>query len=513
MGFVKLNGGGLISVDKETLFELLLKKTQELGRELSFEEARNDPDLPNPNEYAYYFGSFSEVAKKAFLRVGFEKERSKDFSRKEPEEPQIGAYSSVAAQRNGFEKVSHKKRVVKEKKERAIWTDERVLEAVETLYDQLGRMPSRQEYDGFRKETPEIMPSSVTIAHRFYRWTNVAKKIETRKLERVRKEMSEMAKKKSAPERDDESARMGYVELVLDEWREKGQMPSPRSLKKNSLFKYDKLLAVFGSYQELERVVTEKAREQGLISEKAVEIGTSVEARAVEPKSEVKKMKKEEKKQLRKWSKESVIEALKRFYDEQGRLPVCSEIATISEYDFLPALQTIYQYIGKKENWLEAIGVEEVEEAEEVIEAEEVAEAEDVMEAFGMTRKEFDEEYNRTNGFTGRGMSQDEMNTMLEALDNVKADDDWDGKSEAVDSKAEEPEDDPFDASGELTKTASTSAALAPTTPARAAIVLNEAIHKMLDEAASELSIASASVEVIVEVDGVPNPVVMRLEF
>lgn len=41
---------------RDELFFKLLKKTEELGRQVAFQEAADDPNLPNPNDYAYYYG-------------------------------------------------------------------------------------------------------------------------------------------------------------------------------------------------------------------------------------------------------------------------------------------------------------------------------------------------------------------------------------------------------------------------------------------------------------------------
>ena len=53
---------------KDELFQKLLKKTEELGREVSHAEMRDDKEMPNPNNYAYYYGSFSIAAHLAYLK-------------------------------------------------------------------------------------------------------------------------------------------------------------------------------------------------------------------------------------------------------------------------------------------------------------------------------------------------------------------------------------------------------------------------------------------------------------
>ena len=51
---------------KDELFEKLVQKTKELGRRVSFSEMRDDPSMPEPNQFAFYFGSFANAAEKAF---------------------------------------------------------------------------------------------------------------------------------------------------------------------------------------------------------------------------------------------------------------------------------------------------------------------------------------------------------------------------------------------------------------------------------------------------------------
>lgn len=54
---------------KKKLFEMLVKKTKELGRQVSFSEMKEDPAMPDPNLYSYYYGSFSEAAREAYRLI------------------------------------------------------------------------------------------------------------------------------------------------------------------------------------------------------------------------------------------------------------------------------------------------------------------------------------------------------------------------------------------------------------------------------------------------------------
>lgn len=54
---------------RQQLFDILVKKTKELGREVTFQEMEEDPGMPSPNDYAFYYGSFSNATKVAYNYV------------------------------------------------------------------------------------------------------------------------------------------------------------------------------------------------------------------------------------------------------------------------------------------------------------------------------------------------------------------------------------------------------------------------------------------------------------
>lgn len=47
------------------MFDKLVNMALRLGRDPSFKEVEQDPTMPHPNDFAYYFGSFSEAQKQA----------------------------------------------------------------------------------------------------------------------------------------------------------------------------------------------------------------------------------------------------------------------------------------------------------------------------------------------------------------------------------------------------------------------------------------------------------------
>ena len=54
------------SSKKDEMLNLLVLKTKELGRRPSFTEVREDQNMPDPNDYAYHFRSFTDAAEIAW---------------------------------------------------------------------------------------------------------------------------------------------------------------------------------------------------------------------------------------------------------------------------------------------------------------------------------------------------------------------------------------------------------------------------------------------------------------
>lgn len=69
--FFDKNNGDKFSTEnpEKDLMDLLIRKTISAGHKLSFIEASNDPEMVQPNSYAFYFGSFDEAAGIAWLRA------------------------------------------------------------------------------------------------------------------------------------------------------------------------------------------------------------------------------------------------------------------------------------------------------------------------------------------------------------------------------------------------------------------------------------------------------------
>ena len=66
---------GYIPEEARKMMEKLIQKALQLGRAPSFDEVNDDPEMPHPNSYAPYFGSFGEACNRA-CREAFVHKRS-----------------------------------------------------------------------------------------------------------------------------------------------------------------------------------------------------------------------------------------------------------------------------------------------------------------------------------------------------------------------------------------------------------------------------------------------------
>lgn len=64
--FFSNGGDSMVKRTKEELFRDLFRKIESLGRKPTFQEVRCDPDMADPNEYAYYYRSFSDAVDQAW---------------------------------------------------------------------------------------------------------------------------------------------------------------------------------------------------------------------------------------------------------------------------------------------------------------------------------------------------------------------------------------------------------------------------------------------------------------
>lgn len=122
------------------------------------------------------------------------------------------------------------------------------------------------------------------------------------------------------------------------------------------------------------------------------------------------------------WTKEAVIAAIKRFYDEYGKLPTASCFR--GGCDYLPAEMTVRKHLGKKEYWLAAIGVEKASdmdngvdesEGESVLTHEEINNMLEALESAGL------DEADEPSGENGEpsGEDDDRIGELLGEIDDA----------------------------------------------------------------------------------------------
>ncbi|MBR3204546.1 hypothetical protein IKF81_02605 [Candidatus Saccharibacteria bacterium] len=112
LAVIVLNSGKVIYTEqsiRKVIMELLEKFAAELNRPPSFSEVKQNPDLPNPNDYAFYFGSFDSAAKAAYLKT------------LKPDYPEGGEKMGESQARK--------------------WTKDEVLDTLERYYDSHGCIP------------------------------------------------------------------------------------------------------------------------------------------------------------------------------------------------------------------------------------------------------------------------------------------------------------------------------------------------------------------------------------
>ena len=110
---------------RDKIFQKLLEKTQALGRQVTFPEMEEDVGVLVANEYAFYYGSFSDAAKEAWDIVRHGGDRSK---------------RSLESRKEGVNKMSrrHRKSLSPEREEEVL------NEIVDMFIESGGLMPSNR---------------------------------------------------------------------------------------------------------------------------------------------------------------------------------------------------------------------------------------------------------------------------------------------------------------------------------------------------------------------------------
>lgn len=98
--------GGHIYLENpmEELMEMLVEKTLALGHMVSFREACEDPELVDPNSYAFYYGSFSEAAK-----IAWKKANNPHRDKSDKDSSGVITISKPNSKKPSYDKVSNRK--------------------------------------------------------------------------------------------------------------------------------------------------------------------------------------------------------------------------------------------------------------------------------------------------------------------------------------------------------------------------------------------------------------------
>lgn len=257
---------------RDELFEKLMQKTKELGRRVSFSEMRDDPSMPEPNQFAFYFGSFANAAERAFSEYVSAEENTK----------------------NGGD-------VTMPKRKRNPLSEELTKQIVSEIVDMYiaadGKMPGKREI----KKNSYISEKQVVILRQAGELNEVI----------VRK----LAEEKTGRKFLDANARA----------------------KQEAFLARQKRLALIGEVDNKKAELKVEAKESEL--------------------EEVGRMSGKETRNYKNWTAEKIIDALKNYYDTEGRLPKDKELK--QGLDNLPSIMTIKRYLGHtREDWLRAIGVD-----------------------------------------------------------------------------------------------------------------------------------------------------------
>jgi len=146
--FSKNNGDKFKTENPEKdLMDLLVEKTISAGHMLSFQEASNDPEMVQPNNYAFYFGSFNEAARIAWLRAKppnsnsdglTEQGRKLAKALKETRQVTGKPYRREVNWMSEFKGSEHKGKGTR-------YTTEQVREKLIDFYERTGRLPKQSD--------------------------------------------------------------------------------------------------------------------------------------------------------------------------------------------------------------------------------------------------------------------------------------------------------------------------------------------------------------------------------
>ena len=161
--FFDKNNGEKFSTEnpERDLMDLLIEKTKILGHMLTFTEASEDPEMVQPNNYAFYFGSFGEAAKIAWRRAkppdsspdGLTEYGSKVVEALRKTRQLTG--KPYRREVNWMSEFKERKRRVKGVR----WTMQEARDALSEFYKQFDRLPSQEDV-----KHSDILPSWGVLA-------------------------------------------------------------------------------------------------------------------------------------------------------------------------------------------------------------------------------------------------------------------------------------------------------------------------------------------------------------
>ena len=130
---------------KQALMELLIRATLAKGEKLEFEEVKRDLNMPNPNDFAYGFGSFTEAAEKAWSKA------QRIMATQRETETETG---EIATEKERESKMARQKGTGAKKAGRPTkYSDNQIRAMMEEYFKSHGELPG---FATFKKEHPDV---------------------------------------------------------------------------------------------------------------------------------------------------------------------------------------------------------------------------------------------------------------------------------------------------------------------------------------------------------------------
>ena len=137
---ITLNNGETLRVEsiKAGLLKVLTQETRKLGHQMTYSEAEEIPGMAHPNEYAFPFGSFGDIAKSVWRQIS--RSDQKVYIRAEQK-----AEEWPTKEDNMDIMVKDEKVDVAAKKKGSRYTDEDIISNLQDFYNRKGRLPNQDD--------------------------------------------------------------------------------------------------------------------------------------------------------------------------------------------------------------------------------------------------------------------------------------------------------------------------------------------------------------------------------